>query len=74
MHKQVLVSFSIRKYCDEVLCVVVPIHASHLLMCRPWQYDRKTMHDGFHNRFLFVNDGKPIVLFLYLLNKFMRIG
>lgn len=36
MHKQVLVSFSIRKYCDEVLYDVVPMHVGPLLLGRPW--------------------------------------
>ena len=35
VNTQVLVSFSIGKYCDEVLCDVVPIHAAHLLLGRP---------------------------------------
>ncbi|KAF7815181.1 uncharacterized protein G2W53_029150 [Senna tora] len=35
--KQVLISFPIGKYKDEVLCDVVPMQASHLLIGRPWQ-------------------------------------
>jgi hypothetical protein len=35
MTKQVLISFSIGKYKDEVLCDVVPMHANHLLLERP---------------------------------------
>ncbi|KAH1046578.1 hypothetical protein J1N35_037362 [Gossypium stocksii] len=38
--KQVLVAFSIGKYNDNVLCDVVPMHAGHLLLGRPWQFDR----------------------------------
>ncbi|KAK8519649.1 hypothetical protein V6N12_030017 [Hibiscus sabdariffa] len=48
--KQVLVPFAIGKYKDEVLCDVVPMDASHLLLGRPWQFDKKTTHDGFLNR------------------------
>uniref|UniRef100_A0A2N9GGT6 CCHC-type domain-containing protein n=1 Tax=Fagus sylvatica TaxID=28930 RepID=A0A2N9GGT6_FAGSY len=33
--KQVLVTFSIGKYLDEVLCDVVPMHAGHILLGRP---------------------------------------
>ena len=40
VNKQVLVSFSIGRYSDKVLCDVVPMHASHILLGRPWQYDR----------------------------------
>ncbi|KAJ4708850.1 Transposon Ty3-I Gag-Pol polyprotein [Melia azedarach] len=39
--KQVLIPFSIGKYEDEVLCDVPPTHAGHLLLGRPWQFDRK---------------------------------
>ena len=41
VNKQVLVAFSIGKYEDEVLCDVVPMQAGHLLLGRPWQFDRK---------------------------------
>jgi hypothetical protein len=34
----VTISFSIGKYKDEVLCDVVLIHATHLLLGRPWQF------------------------------------
>ena len=50
MTKQVVVPFSIGKYVDEVLCDVVPMQASHILLGRPWQYDRKAIHDGVKNR------------------------
>jgi len=46
VNKQVVVPFSIRKYVDEVLCDVVPIQTSHILLGRPWQYDKKAIHDG----------------------------
>ena len=38
--KQVLVSFSIGRYNDEMLCDVVPMQSSHLLLGHPWQYDK----------------------------------
>ncbi|KAJ7002777.1 hypothetical protein NC653_008093 [Populus alba x Populus x berolinensis] len=60
--KQVLIVFAIGKYSDEILCDVVPMHASHLLLGRPWQFDRKAVHDGFRNRFTMVKDGKTITL------------
>ena len=62
VYKQVLVSFSIGKYNDEVLCDVVPMQASHLLLGRPWQFDRKATHDGYINRYSFVLDKKHITL------------
>ena len=38
--KQALIPFSIGRYQDEILCDVVPMHAGHLLLGRPWQFDR----------------------------------
>ncbi|XP_052486318.1 uncharacterized protein LOC128041056 [Gossypium raimondii] len=60
--KQVLVPFTIGKYSDEVLCDVVPMHAGHMLLGRPWQFDRKVIHDGFTNRYTFKYDGKNVTL------------
>ena len=62
VQKQVLVLFSIGKYHDEVLCDVVPIYASHILLGRPWQFDRKGNHDSFKNRFSFMKDKKLVTL------------
>jgi hypothetical protein len=42
------------------LCDVVPMHASHILLGRPWQYDRRVIHDGFRNMYNFVKDEKTI--------------
>uniref|UniRef100_A0A2N9G8V9 CCHC-type domain-containing protein n=1 Tax=Fagus sylvatica TaxID=28930 RepID=A0A2N9G8V9_FAGSY len=60
--RQVLVTFSIGKYLDKVLCDVVPMHAGHILLGRPWQYDRRVTHDGFKNMHSFVQGGKTIKL------------
>ena len=56
--KQCLVSFSIRKqFCD-----VVKMDACHLLLGRPWQFDRETQHDGKKNSYSLVKDGKMFTL------------
>ncbi|KAG2411210.1 hypothetical protein I3760_Q021300 [Carya illinoinensis] len=60
--RQVLVTFSIGKYQDEVLCDVVSMHAGHILLGRPWQYDRRVIHDGFKNMYSFVKEGKTTKL------------
>ena len=60
--KQVLMAFSIGKYEDEVLCDVVPMHSCHILLGRPWQYDRRVTHDGFTNRYSFTTKKQPISL------------
>ena len=58
-----LVSFTIGKhYQDEVWCDVVPMDVCHLLLGRPWKYDRKVIYDGFKNTYTFRKDGHKIVL------------
>ncbi|KAL4319257.1 hypothetical protein GQ457_18G009660 [Hibiscus cannabinus] len=49
--KQVVVPFSIGKYKDEVTCDVCSTDACHLLLGRPWQYDKRVLHDCFTNRY-----------------------
>ena len=62
VNKQVLVAFSIGKYEDEVLCDVVPMKAGHLLLGRPWQFDRKVQHDGFTNKYSFMHNQRTVTL------------
>jgi len=57
-----VVPFSIGKYVDEILCDMIPMQASHILLGRPSQYDRKAIHDGVKNRYTVVKDGKTITL------------
>ena len=58
-----LVSFTIGKhYQDEVWCDVVPMDVCHLLLGRPWQYDRQIIYDGFKNTYTFRKDGHKIIL------------
>ena len=57
-----LVSFSIGKYHGEVLCDFVFIYASHILLGRPWKFDKRANHDGFKNRFSFMKDKKLLTL------------
>lgn len=60
--KQVLISFSIGQYKDEVMCDVVPMHVSHILFGRPWQFDRRVIYDGFRNHYTFKHHDKKVVL------------
>ena len=46
------IRFSIRKFEDEAYFDVLPMDACHLLLGRPWQFDRHTQHDGRKNIFL----------------------
>ena len=38
------------------------MEASHLLLGRPWQFDKRANHDGFTNKISFTHQGKKIVL------------
>ena len=62
VNKQVLLTFSIEKYKDEILCEVVPMEATYVLLGRPWQYDRKILHDGHTNKISFNFQGHKIIL------------
>jgi hypothetical protein len=64
VNKQAMISFSVCKYKDKVLCDVVPMHATHLLLGRPWQFDRKAKHEGFKNRYSLEKDGRIYTLAL----------
>ena len=44
--KQVLISFSIGRYQDKVLCDMVSMQVINLLLGHPWQYDRHVCYDG----------------------------
>ena len=62
VNKQVLISFSIRKYEDEFLCDVVQMQAGHLLLGRPWQFDRKVKHHFFTNKYSFMHNQRTVTL------------
>ena len=62
VNKQVLISFRIGKYEDAVLCDVVPMQVGHLLLGKPWKFDRKVKHDGFTNNHSFVHNQQTITL------------
>ena len=38
------------------------MHAGHLLLGRPWQFDRRVLHNGYINHYTFEKDGKKITL------------
>jgi hypothetical protein len=49
--KQCLVEFKIGGYKDEILCDVIPMDICHILLGRPWQYDKNVVHDGRKNTY-----------------------
>ena len=61
--KKCLVKFKIGYYFDEVLCDIMPMDCCHILLVRPWQYDRHAVHDGRLNQYtLWVNEKKQTLL------------
>jgi hypothetical protein len=49
--KQCLVDIKIGGYNDKIICDVIPMDVCHLLLGRPWQYDRNVVHDGRMNTY-----------------------
>jgi hypothetical protein len=58
-----LVKFSLgKKYIDEAWCDVIPMTVCHMLLGRPWLYDRRVLYDGYANTYSFNFQGKKFVL------------
>ncbi|XP_048228355.1 uncharacterized protein LOC125369599 [Ricinus communis] len=61
--RQCHITFSISTYVDTVTYdVVMMMDATHLFLGRPWQYDKKTVHDGFFNTYTFQHKGHRVTL------------
>jgi hypothetical protein len=58
----VQVSFKIGAYEDTLECDVVPMSVFHLLLGRPWQFDRGAIHNGRTNHYSFKMKGKEYML------------
>src|SRR5271156_5868857 len=57
VNEQCLVKFKIGRYYDEVLCDIIPMDACHILLARPWKFDRHAIHDGRANTYSLTKDG-----------------
>jgi hypothetical protein len=60
--KLVRLNFTIGPYHDVVECDVVPMQACHILLGRPWQFDKDSMHQGRLNKYSFLHHDKKIML------------
>jgi hypothetical protein len=60
--KQCLVDIKIGGYNDKILCDVIPMDVCHLLLGRPWQYDRNVIHDGRMNTYTLEKNGRTHML------------
>ncbi|WJZ85709.1 hypothetical protein VitviT2T_005229 [Vitis vinifera] len=58
-----LVTFLFGKEFEEsVWCEVLPIKVSHILLGRPWLFDRKVQHDGYENTYALIHNGRKKIL------------
>lgn len=60
--EQSLVSFQIGNYKDEVMCDIMPMDSWHILLGRPWQFDREAMYGGRKNTNTIFKDGNKFTL------------
>jgi hypothetical protein len=58
VNEQCKVEFHIGGYKDQVLCDIMPMDVFHVLLGRPWQYDRNVSYDGRNNTYTFEKDGR----------------
>jgi hypothetical protein len=60
--QRVRVPFKVGEYVDTIECDVAPMAVCHLLLRRPWQYDRSYLHCGQTNQYTIKCKGKNLVL------------
>ncbi|XP_055830845.1 uncharacterized protein LOC129899863 [Solanum dulcamara] len=60
--RQASIWYSVGKYNDELVSDVVPMLACHILLGRPWQFDRDVVHQERSNKYTFVIEGKKYML------------
>ena len=60
--KNCLVEIKIGGYKDEILCDVIPMDVFHILLGRPWQFDRNFIHDGRKNTYTLEKNGRTHML------------
>lgn len=58
VNEQCVLKFKIGGYFDEMLCDIILMDGCHILLGKPWQYDRKDLHDGYNNVYTIIKDGK----------------
>jgi hypothetical protein len=52
-----LVEFKIGGYNNKILCDVIPMDFCHLLLGRPWKYERNVIHDERMNTYTLEKNG-----------------
>ena len=61
--EQCIAKFKIGHYFDEFFCDIMHMDCCHILLGRPWKYDRYDIHDGRLNQYtLWMNVKKQIFM------------
>jgi hypothetical protein len=60
--QQCQVEFKIGGYRDAILCDVIHMDVCHILLGRPWKFDRKVIHDGRKNTYTLEKNGRTHML------------
>jgi hypothetical protein len=60
--QQCQAEFKIGGYKDEIFSDVIPMDVCHILLGRPWQYDRKVIHDERKNTYTLDKNGRTHML------------
>ena len=55
--EQCEIELEIGNYKDRVLCDVMSVDVHHILLGRPWKYDKNVRHDGRKNIYELEKDG-----------------
>ena len=60
---QCVMKFKIRYYSNDVLCHIMPMDCCHILLGRPWQYDKHVVYDGRLNQdIIWTNEVQDILM------------
>ena len=57
-----MVEFKIGGYRDEIMCDVIPMDVCHILLGRPWKFDRNAIHGGRKNKYTLEKNGRTQML------------
>eukprot|EP00253_Pinus_taeda_P012339 PITA_12339 len=60
--EQCKVDFQIGTYQNVILCDIMPMDVCHILLGRPWKFDRNAIHDGRRNTYTLEKEGNKHTL------------
>ena len=62
VNEQYQVEFQIGIYKDQVLCDIMSMDVCHVLLDKPWQFERNVAYDGRENTYTFEKNGRKHTL------------